>query len=261
VSAKKVCNILTIGGGTGGDLLGLLVAIEKYYSCIETLNIWTIDGNSDSLSILSRIVETFQNQSNKRIVLKTLKVVFTDIATFDLAICNIDGVQFDFILSFKMVGEIISAGKGACDNSYYDFVKKFVPLLSECGLCVLLDVTTKTEHTPFNPILMNRQTNQALRELNDYKTLLPLSCNLYEERCRVDCFCQQIFTVTHQQRTNDRSKVAYRIMVRKTFGDKIINPNTNAGYIIQGMQQKSDNQICPYTINGLNTVDAYKLKS
>ena len=256
-SQKNTLNVLTVGCGSGGDLVGLLTIIEKYCSAAININIWAIDGNTDALTILERIVNRFQQNSSKKINLKVYASVFTSIADMDLSQYKIGAIEFDFILSFKMICEIIYAGKGIYDNSYYNFVMKFVPLLSDDGLCVLLDVTTKAGHTTFNPVLMNRQVNQALRELKNYQTLLPLSCNLYEEICRMDCFCQQIFTISHSKYSANKSKVAYRVIASRLLNDRIAKPATDMQYRIQSNR----GDVCLHTTKYESKADSYKLKS
>jgi len=252
---KDALNILSVGCGSGGDLVGLLAIIEKYCPENIAINIWAIDGNQEALDLLEMIISKYQTQTNKQINLNVFSSVFNSIADIDLAQYKIDTVKFDFILSFKMICEIISTGKGNYNNSYYDFVLKFVPLLSKEGVCVLLDVTTKTKYTTFNPILLNRQINQALRELRDYRTLLPLPCNLYEEKCTMNCFCQKIFTVSHSKHSADKSKVAYRVIASKLLNNTIVQPNVEMQYFIQSDKA----EICLQTTKYKTMADAYKL--
>ncbi|MDL2315304.1 class I SAM-dependent methyltransferase, partial [Bacteroidales bacterium OttesenSCG-928-C19] len=253
LSKKKSLNILSIGCGTGGDLIGLLTIIEKHCPQISDVNIWALDGNSDALSILERIVDKFKTQSVKRINIVTLHSVFNSIQNID--VLQINGLKFDFILSFKFVCEIIAMGKGRFDNSYYDFVVKFAPMLSDKGLCLLLDVTTKVEHATYNPILMNLQVNQALRDLENYSTLLPLSCGLYGRECFAECFCQQTFKVTHSKHTKDKSKVAYRIIAHNKFINQIEKFEINSKLLIH------DDKHCHFTGNNLTLEDAYHWKN
>lgn len=160
---------------------------------------------------------------------------------------------FDFILSSKMINEFISKGKGRLDNSYYDFTKGVLPLLADTGFYFLLDVTTKAEHSPFNPILMNRQINSAVRDLLNYQTLLPISCNINEIFCNVDCFTQKEFSVSHSKQSNDRSRVAYRIITNKLFAHEIGYPDTEYAYYIH------NDKCCPYTEGKNNKWDSYLL--
>ena len=258
LSQKESLSILSIGCGTGGDLTGLITVIEKYYPKKTEINIWALDGNKEALFVLEQIVDKFSVLHSRNIKLKTIELVFNSIAQFDTQ--QLNGQTFDFILSFKMICEIISSGKGKYDNSYYDFVMKFAPLLSNCGLCVLLDVTTMTEHNnTFNPILKNGQINQALRELKNYRTLLPLSCNKNENTCTIQCFTQQKFHVSHKRKTNDRSKVSYRVITNSNFANSLVNTDEAAQYVLQ-RNGKNIERLCPKSY-GKQTIDGYKLKS
>ena len=253
---KNILNILSVGCGTGGDITGLLTIIEKYCTTDTTLNIWAIDGNKKALDILTRIVEKFKTTTNKKINLNVQQFVFcTETGEYTVK-DEINERQYDFIISFKMITEIISAGKGIADNSYFHFLKTSAPLLSDKGLCVLLDVTTKQEHNnTYNPILMNDQINKALQELGKYKTLLPFSCNLYETSCNATCFTQQQFAVSHSKRANDISKVAYRIIADSNFVALLGKPDVTAKYFI------GKDKICCYTESNGKNVDSYLLEN
>lgn len=253
---KQSLSILSVGCGTGGDLIGLLTVIEKYCHSASEVKVWAIDGNGEALEILGEIIQKFRSQTSKRIELHTIKNIFSSI--HDINIHQIEELLFDFILSFKVICEIISAGKGDYDNSYYDFVMKFSPMLSENGLCVLLDVTTKTEHSStYNPILKNSQVNQALRELKDYKTLLPLSCNRNEKSCTEQCFTQQKFYVSHKGKVNDLSRVSYRVIGKSDFVKELVDDDKDVKYVLQRSGQSID-KFCPHS-NGERIIDSYKL--
>lgn len=62
---------MSIGCGTGGDLIGLLIALDRYEIGKE-LHVRAIDGNSDTLHILSQIIGKYQNITNKKIILTTI---------------------------------------------------------------------------------------------------------------------------------------------------------------------------------------------
>ncbi len=253
ITRRKCLTILSVGSGTGGDIIGLLTAIEKHLHAVSEINIWAIDGNKGALAILEQIIDKIQNQSSKKINLTTKHFVFSSISEFFIE--NDINQNFDFILSFKFVCEIISMGKGKFDNSYYDFVKKFLPLLSETGLFLMLDVTTKPKHITYNPILMNKQVNQAIRELQKYTTLIPRPCSEYSEICFCDCFQQKTFTVKHSKHSNDKSRVSYRILIPTKLKEQI-------NYMVNGTKQLINNdKICPFTENGELKMDAYLLQS
>lgn len=253
---KGILNILSVGCGTGGDLIGLLAVVEKYCDKNVTLNIWAVDGNKNALDILTRIVEAFKTITTKKINLSVLNFVFSTETGEYTVTDEIKTREYDFVLSFKMITEIISAGKGIADNSYFHFLKTFVPLLSDNGLCVLLDVTTKQDHcNTYNPILMNSQTNKALRELENYKTILPLSCRLHETSCKATCFTQQHFFVSHSKWAKDISKVTYRIITNINFAEQLGQPDVTAKYLI------GEDKFCCYTDSNDRKADSYLLEN
>jgi len=253
IADSKTFNILSVGCGTGGDIIGLITAIEKHLPFVSEIDILAIDGNNEALTILEQIIDRAQNQLSKKINLKTKQTVFSRISEF--LVENEINQNFDFILSFKFVCEIISVGNGKLDNSYYDFLMKFLPLLSENGLCLLLDVTTKHNHTTYNPILMNKQTNQAIRELKIYTSLIPAPCSIFSEICSCDCFHQKTFTVTHSKHSNDKSRVAYRLLVSQNLKEKLNHKINNSKQLIY------NEKTCPYTEKGELTLDAFILSS
>jgi len=119
-----------------------------------------------------------------------------------------------------------------------------------------LDVTTKQDHcSTYNPILLNSQTNKALRDLENYKTILPLSCKLHETSCFATCFTQQFFIVSHSQRANDISKVAYRIITNAIFAEQLGQPDISAKYLI------GKDKICCYTESNDKKADSYLLEN
>lgn len=90
------------------------------------------------------------------------------------------------------------------------------------GLCVLLDVITKDkEGNQYLPVIKNIQLNSLLKEADEFRTLLPLSCYKYTVRCTKECFTQQKISVPHTRKRNDLSKVTYRIIGRKAFVSKL----------------------------------------
>lgn len=207
---KTEVSILSVGCGTGGDILGLLTNINKHFALIKRINVVAVDGNEDALNILSQIVTQANRQFHKEVVLSTRQVVFDRINAVDLK------SLFDFIITSKLINEVINKGKGCMDSSYYDFAKAFSPLLKEEGFMLILDVTTKVGASEFCPILLNRQVNQFVYEHPDFVSIIPIPCT-NKDNCQVQCFSQKEFTVSHSRFANDKSRVAYRILIKKAF--------------------------------------------
>lgn len=203
-------SILSVGCGTGGDIVGLLTIINKHFASIKRINVVAVDGNEDALNILSQIVLQANRHFRKEIVLSTRQVVFDKIIAIDLK------SSFDFIVTSKLINEIINRGNGNLDNSYYDFAKSYSPMLKEDGIMMVLDVTTKVGMSEFCPILLNRQINQFVYEHHDFVSIIPIPC-ASKDNCQVQCFSQKEFTVSHSRYANDKSRVAYRILVKKAL--------------------------------------------
>ena len=234
-------NIAVIGCGTGGDLMGLLTVISKYSALNRKINITAVDGNKDALDVLFQIVERYKQYYRKDLSLKVIHHTFSDISSF-----SIDSVgtkhSFDFVLCAKMICEIIASGNGSNDNAYYDFVKQFLPLINSRGVFYLLDVTTRQKHSTFNPFLMNEQVQNVMVEYTDYCILSPIPCSLFNSTCKNSCFYQKTFTITHSHVREDKSKVAYKLIVSRYLSQKIgHSPDGKGKYRIHG------DKLCPHT--------------
>lgn len=214
---KQEINILDIGSGTGGNLLGLLMSIIESLSDKININILAIDGNQDSLKILQKIIFNIQSKYNLNISLNCQYISFKNIDELYQNSKKYFENNFDIITTSKMINEILDYD----NNAYYDFCAYYLPHLSNEGFLSLIDVTLRIS-SQFLPILLNKQVNKFIKDNSyEYKTIIPNSCYLNEEKCEQDCFTNNIFYVSHTAKQNDMSKITYRILTHKEFADKI----------------------------------------
>ena len=252
-------NILDYGCGTGGELIGLIVSLSKHIFSRKNIKIVAVDGNNYSLDTLKNVVEVLA--SNVRHNLSLTCINKTINGKDDLQI--IDKSNFHFVLNSKMGCELISR-KIVDGNCYYKIAEILAPLLSETGILYLLDVTTKDENSNlFFPQLMNQGLNLYISTHTDFATLLPLACVNWID-CQNACFMQQTFTTSHSRKSNDESRVCYRLVCRKDFRDKCF-PNIidlkDCTHIIHSQKYVQNEQasLCPRSLNGNKIIDSYNI--
>lgn len=256
---KPHISILDFGCGTGGELIGLLTALTKFINKSLVIDISVCDGSELALEALKKIVSLCEENSRHRITLKTQKKVFVDTSNL-----NVDdyGSYFDFILCDKMACELLSHNV-IKSEVYTKIAATLCPLLSDTGIFILLDVTTKGEHQKyFYPQLMNRELNQYISCNSDYATLLPLSCGC-NENCTEYCFMQQTFMVSHSHKTNDESRVCYRIITTRKFKNELLHgiPYGNCFVIHPNKYKQEDNSsLCVKgSLESTTIIDSFNL--
>lgn len=255
-----VINILDYGCGTGGELIGLVVALSKHVSTSKAINIFAIDGNNDAINVLKNLIEILSSNVRHKISLTCLNKTIT--CEEDL---QISGVQeCHFIMNSKMVCELISK-KITDGNCYYKIADSLARLLANNGILYILDVTTKDEHSNlFYPQLMNQGLNNFVLQNKDFSTLLPLACESWKD-CKDACFMQQTFNVSHSRKSNDESRVCYRLICKKGTKSLFIPDETlikGCSHIIHPLKYKQNDSssICSKSTQGDKEIDSYNIK-
>jgi SAM-dependent methyltransferase len=259
---KEIVNVLDIGSGTGGNLIGLLTALEKNLNQKFKVNIWAIDGNQDSLKFLTKITEKFKQYSQNKFEIKTINATVENINHLSSTFQSLDCQSFDFITSFKAVGEIISYAKSKNGQEYFDLALLCCPLLSDLGLLLILDVTTKAKNSTFLPILLNEQIRRFIKANNSFRILSPLSCNFFSQQCNTDCFYYHEFTISHKKKTKDVSRVVFKIVGRKKLVDDLSKDFKIGRFVIDWKHFDQENEskcCCPISLNEVVLSDSYKL--
>lgn len=258
ILGEEQINILDCGCGTGGEVLGLITALAKHLPQVNA-NVTAIDGNEGALAILKVLVESNPSR-NVHTQLTTLCQTFN--STDDLTKLANGKKNYHFVLCDKMVCELIS--KQVLSNDAYAIMAKMLAShLHENGLLIMLDVTTKDEHTGlFYPQLMSSSINEYVRKSRTIETLLPLSCAC-NEGCKDLCFMQQTFSVSHSHKTADESRVCYRVLCRKPLKEAILKDVNTEGlaHIIHPVKhnQNDESAICRQTKDNQTIIDSFNI--
>lgn len=252
---KSEISILDFGCGTGGEIIGLLTVLSKHLPDLKKVTILAIDGNHDALRYSTKIVEQFKLHCPYKIEYNVGPIAISDCSDVEI-MDEIVKSSFDYILSFKAICELISKQR-ITGNAYQYVAKILAPKLTDIGLITLLDVTVKNDIIgTYYPIYMNQGLRHFLNDYETFKTLIPLPCHKFEDACTQLCFTQRIFSVTHSRRTDDISKVSYRIMGQKDFIQSVIPEFTDGKFIIQ--KKNGINSYCTYS-GGYKEINSFDI--
>lgn len=246
--------MLDLGCGTGGNILGILVALAKHCPSLTSVHVHGFDGNPLALEATASILDGFAQHTNASV-------------NHRLTVARIDDLNhlptpphraYDFITTFKFGGEVISTGAGSSDDFYQRFLSAYNSLLSDRGLAILLDVTTCSKHAAFYPQMLSEQVSQFVRANPSFATLLPVPCYFHEHTCRERCFTQKEFSVSHSAAHNDHSRVTYRVLGKKAVADAFHHGSAaDAEYVIRTRLGNQRVATCKHTSGRGAKLDGY----
>ena len=97
-------------------------------------------------------------------------------------------------------------------------------------------------------------------EYPEFYTILPLSCGL-NKACFETCFMQQAFHVSHSHRTNDESRVCYRVLCKSSLKEQMDLPIfESVGFVIHPTKYKQGDAsaICKHS-SGNKIIDSFNI--
>lgn len=192
---RENISVFDFGCGTGGEIIGLLTAINECLINVKHIKIVVQDGNHAALRISEKVVKAYSECKKVNVEYKVIPIVIED--PDDLCLLD-EGInsKFDIIMSFKAICEFVTKERFKGQNAYTQFVNTFLPKLKDGGIMLLVDVTT-----------YNKVSQQWLPQMMDN--------GLEQTGCRVMARNEdynQVFFVSHSKRIRDISKVAWRII-------------------------------------------------
>lgn len=216
---KDSLTLFDFGCGSGGDMLGILLAIEQFLPTISKVSIVAVDGNKSALVNLDKLFAKYKENSRLDVELEIFPFAIDGEKEIKklLEYCSIIGIdKFDFFLTSKAICEFVSKNLVE-QNAYTYFATLFAPLLSQQGIMTFVDVTIPIESigNRFLPYYMFEGLNDFEKQNStQYKTILPISCHNNATICNKTCFSQHKIYVSHKGKTNDLTKITYRMIAR-----------------------------------------------
>lgn len=265
-------NILDIGCGTGGEIVGLLRVLDHYLPKDVKFNIYAFDCNEFALKYMSQAVSAFAAEVHPatKIVLKEQHLVQSK-DDFPLMALGVAGTEFDYILCCKMCGELKS--RHVVEQPYSAVASTFSARLKDNGIMLILDLTSKPKSIwckHYLPVEMNHELNEFISSNAEFCTLVPKPCSAYpdcsEAYCYDDddddddgCYMQKRFWVSHSRWSEDLSKVCYRIICKNVLRNQMHGsaPDQNRAYIIHN-ENTRNRRACPWFKSG-NEADAFDI--
>lgn len=219
-------NILDFCCGTGGEIIGTIVALQSHLPSLKRVNVDAFDANVDAVRFLYHLVDAINTTEEIRVEINiNPQCIFIESEREIQDIVNMTNFQYHFMMSFKAINEFVQHETFEA-NAYELVASHFFPLLSQYGVFIMADVTTKLNNSAlFYPQMMNLGLNNYIRESLHYKSIIPAACFNHEANCP-GCFMQDIFHVTHRRKVNDISKVAYRVVAKSELANEIMPHNT-----------------------------------
>ncbi|MCD8290296.1 MAG: hypothetical protein LUC91_02205 [Prevotella sp.] len=195
---QDTISIFDFGCGTGGELIGFIVAVSELLPNIRNIEIRALDGNAFALRLLEAILEKVTKITGLNISTRIMNVTIDDF--YDMSIVkSVINTNYDFIITFKAICEFVTKQQFELKNPYEHFLNTFMSKLSSIGIVCITDITT-----------YSNVSNEWLPKMLDRASV---SSNL--DIIASNSGFNESFYVSHSFKTNDLSKIAWRIYKTK----------------------------------------------
>jgi len=192
---KTELSIFDFGCGTGGEIIGLLIALSENCPNVNTVRVLALDGNDNALQLYDHVLLELKKHVGLKIENHSAQLRIDDF--YDLTVLNnVLRKRFDLIISFKAICEFVTKQQFEQQNAYEHITKFLLPKLTEDGIILLVDVTS------YNGI-----SKEWLPMMLD-RGLMSANCHLISKNEGYN----QTYTISHSRVCNDFSKVAWRII-------------------------------------------------
>lgn len=213
----KSLNLLSVGTGTGGEVVGVILFLAKIRAKnMPKLYISYVEGNEDASEIFEAVITELAVHYGIYIELEGLNHtvdVFNGFPSFD-------DQRFDLIVTSKFINELVNCYPQK--QWYRKFLESYTDNLTKDGLMVMSDVTMPV-HREFLPISMNKEIREFIKSHDGFNVILPVPCRAYGRKCRCSCFTQSIVKIRTSESWRRReiitSKFTYTVITRAALSN------------------------------------------
>lgn len=265
---RNLLQILDIGTGTGGNVIGLMFFLKKIGIKGENVTIYTVEGNRIAIEYQKKFVSRFNQEYGTHFKLNSTEIKFTSAKTLKNqleAYLYKDTNKFDIITSFKFFSEFYNENFAVSQGLFTTFADLISNYIDKNGIILILDILNpNTGRTfPFTTQIMSNELNAYLRSPNaKLNYIIPVCCAKWNSRCHTNhCYIERQFEASHSRRQSDVSKVCYRVLVPKEFSSQILStlPDRKKYKITQTNPQFCEDTNVYKLTENINIADGFKL--
>ncbi len=191
---KTSISLFDFGCGTGGEIIGFIIAVSEMLPNIETIELRALDGNVHELRCLEVILDEVVSIIGLNIESRFMPIIIDDFYDMNV-VTDVITQKYDFIITFKAVCEFVTKKQFEEKNPYEHVINTFLPKLSGIGVICIADITTYNQVSKEWLIKMLDRAS----EMCDV-TIIDRNQGYNEE-----------FYVSHSLKKCDKSKIAWRI--------------------------------------------------
>ena len=193
---RDCITMFDFGCGTGGEIIGMLMAIKNQLPMTETIKVDAFDGNFHALRLLERIAGRTEQQISLKVDINPIPYKVEDFYDLSMIETICKDRQYDIFMTFKAVCEFVTKERFEQSNAYTHIIQSFLPNVKSNGIMLLDDVTSYNDVSQeWLPKMMDEGIEASGR------TVIGSNSGY-----------NQVFRVSHSRFNNDVSKVAWRII-------------------------------------------------
>lgn len=249
---KKI-RLADIGCGSGGASIGAITAIEQFLPNVLEIDICAFDYNENALEVFENCLEKYHSD-NGLIKFHKQQIEFVPehsdakhnkYTLIDFGDKYLANNEFDFILCFKMVNELIF-NHSFKKNTYEILAQVASPRISKKGFFILLDVSMSNEgdanidNTQYAKLLNSGIKTFLYQNADNYGCIIPIPCAIVSTNCKADlCWIQRLI----KSDGGREFPATYKVLTKKSFRDQIlksIKAEDSSKYIVCEKKEKDD---------------------